>query len=140
MEGTDQSSGSMLEFFYPQNPGQSCQIQRGNRVGRRLSAIMIILHSKQDVARSFFGIKISALWVRKERVHLDLKFAGQPQPANIEICFVKVEQPLNQECVIFRKSVYNTCAAAKAAQQSLRIQILQQKIGGTSGGFKISRL
>src|SRR5580704_4119869 len=99
---------------------------------------MILFHPEQDIDSALFGAEISTFWIGKKCVHLLLQFPGPLKPADIKISFVEVQKTLDQERIIFGKTIGGTGRPAVTSQQSALIQRGLHKGAGALGGNQIT--
>src|SRR5436190_7499982 len=81
------------------------QVARGNRAGRRLGIVVILLHSHDNVRIVAGAREIAAVLAIPEKSILRrLQLLRQSEPLGIESRFVEIKQTLNVESVILRKA------------------------------------
>ena len=106
--------------FAVEDRRQPGEVQRGQRVRRRLGAIVVLLDAQHGVRHVGVHAVVAAFFlVEKQAVHLRLQGCGPLQPAAVKARLIKVEQRMNQAGVVDGEGLRAGAAVTPAPVQAL---------------------
>ena len=112
--------GAVFKRSVMKHAAKAEKVPSANGIGGGLGAIIILFHPHTDQRISGSTAEIASTGFVPEQLILSLlKFERPFQPIRVPLRFVEVEEPLDEECVIFGKGRYRTRLTTPAAQKSI---------------------